>query len=137
MKRETKYKIIIGLMILATATSIVLSFMSIEQACGLVGGTSCSTVQNSSYETIFFGIKNAHIGLVAFPLLALLAFFELKRPKKYQKIAITAGVMIGSVLALYFLYLQFFVIKAICEYCMIVDFAVLISMALIIFWDEK
>jgi uncharacterized membrane protein len=83
------------------------------------------------------GIKNAHLGLLAFPLLALFTFLEMKRPKKYQKIIINTGISIASLIAIYFLYLQFVILKAICQYCMVVDFAVLLSLLLIIFWDEK
>lgn len=135
MKKETKYKIILVLLALALVASVVLSFIPLEQACG---GTSnsCTIVQTSQYE-FTLGLKNSHIGLVAFPILALLVFFELKRPKRYQKVAITVGMSIGSVFAVYFLYLQFFVLKAICKYCMVVDVAVIASLALIIFWDEK
>lgn len=135
MKKETKYKIILVLLALALVASVVLSSIPLEQACG---GTSnsCTIVQTSQYE-FTLGLKNSHIGLVAFPILALLVFFELKRPKRYQKIAITVGMSIGSVFAVYFLYLQFFVLKAICKYCMVVDVAVIASLALIIFWDEK
>ncbi|MBS3084709.1 vitamin K epoxide reductase family protein [Candidatus Pacearchaeota archaeon] len=138
MKKETKYKIIFVLMILSLVASIILSFVPIEQACGgaleLLGG--CNVVQASQYESIF-GMKNAHIGLIAFPVLAILTLFELKKPRRYQKKAITIGMAIGSLIAIYFLYIQFFVLEAICQYCMIVDFAVLISLGLIIFWDEK
>lgn len=135
MKKEIKYKIILVLMALALIASVILSFVPLEQACG---GTSnnCVIVQTSQYE-FTLGLKNSHIGLVAFPILALLVFFELNRPKKYQKLAITIGMLIGSFFALYFLYLQFFVLKAICKYCMVVDIAVLASLVLIIFWDEK
>lgn len=138
MKRETKYKILFGLMLLAIVVSIVLSFIPLEEACGgtLSKPSSCTIVQTSQYETTF-GIKNPYIGLVAFPILAILIFFEIKKPKKRQKRAITIGMSIASILALYFLYIQFFVLNAICKYCMIVDFAVLASMILIIFWDEK
>ncbi|MDP3965921.1 MAG: vitamin K epoxide reductase family protein [archaeon] len=139
MRNKTKYWIIIVLMILATLASLVLSFISLQEACSVLGGDplGCTVVQTSEYESILLGIKNAHIGLIAFPILAILSFLELKRPNKHQKRAITIGMVLGSLLAIYFLYIQFFVLNAICKYCLVVDFAVLLSMALIIFWDEK
>ncbi|PJE81076.1 hypothetical protein COU58_04350 [Candidatus Pacearchaeota archaeon CG10_big_fil_rev_8_21_14_0_10_32_42] len=136
MKKETTYKTIIFLMIIATIVSGILSFISIQDACNVFGNSGCSIVQTSEYESTF-GIKNAHLGLIAFPILAILTFFELKRPKKYQKVVITVGMSIGSIFALYFLYVQFFILKAVCQYCMVVDLAILASMILIIFWDEK
>ena len=139
MKNKTKYKIILTLMIIAFITSIILSFVPLDKACGESLDQkpgSCTIVQTSKYESTF-GIKNAHIGLIIFPFLAIITFLELKRPRKYQKKVITL-IMIGSSLfALYFIYIQFFVLKAICKYCMVVDFSILISMALIIVWDEK
>jgi len=133
MKSKTKYTIILIMMILAIASSIILSTMTIEQACGNDG--SCTIVQTSKYETTF-GIKNAHIGLIAFPILAILAIFELKKSNKYRKRLIQLGIIIGSLFAIYFLYLQFFVLKALCKYCLVVDFGVLISLGLI-FIKEK
>ena len=133
MKSKTKYIIILILLLLATTSSIILSFMSIEQACGQDSG--CSIINTSNYERTF-GIKNAHIGLVAFPILAILTIFELKKSNKYRKKLIQLGIIIGSVFAIYFLYLQFFILKALCKYCLVVDFGVLISLGLI-FLEEK
>ncbi len=133
MKNKTKYTIILVIMIIATITSLILSTMTIEQACGDDAG--CSIVQTSKYETTF-GIKNAHIGIITFPILAILAIFELKRKSKYRKRLIQIGIIIGSAFAIYFLYLQIFVLKALCKYCLIVDLGVLISLGTI-FLEEK
>ena len=121
-------------MLVATAMSLVLSFMPLEQACGENG--SCTIVQTSKYETTF-GIKTAHIGLIAFPILALIAIFELKKKRKYQRKLLNLGIVVGSAFALYFLYLQFFILKAICKYCLVADIATLISLGIILFWEEK
>ena len=139
MKNKTKYKIILVLMILATLASIILSFVPLGQACGTKpdgGLNDCTIVNTSQYETTF-GIKNAHIGLIAFPILAILSILELKKSKKYQRRALNLGIIIGSAFAIYFLYIQFFVLKAICKYCMVVDTGVLLSMVLILFFEEK
>jgi len=133
MKNKTKYTIILVIMIIATITSLILSTMTIEQACGDDAG--CSIVQTSKYETTF-GIKNAHIGIITFPILAILAIFELKRKSKYRKRLIQIGIIIGSAFAIYFLYLQIFVLKALCKYCLVVDLGVLISLGTI-FLEEK
>ena len=128
MKNKTKYSIILILMILATVASLVLSFVSLEQACG--NSESCMFVQTSQYETTF-GIKNAHIGLIAFPLLAILTIFELKKTNKYRKTLLTLGIILGSIFSIYFLCIQFFILKAICKYCLVVDIGVLISLFLV------
>jgi uncharacterized membrane protein len=121
------------MMILATIASLVLSTMTIEQACGEDNG--CSIVNTSKYEKTF-GIKNAHIGLIAFPILAILTIFELRKKNIYRKRLIQLGIIIGSAFAIYFLYLQFFVLNALCKYCLVIDVGVLISLGLI-FIEEK
>lgn len=125
-------------MILATIASVILSFVSLSKACGAGtdgNGGSCNIVNTSKYEKTF-GIKNAHLGLIAFPILSLLAFFELRKSRKYQKKLLHLGIIVGSIFAIYFLYIQFFVLKALCKYCLVVDIGVLISLGLI-FVEEK
>lgn len=121
-------------MILATIASVVLTFTPLDVACGQNSG--CTIVNTSKYESTF-GIKNAHLGLIAFPILGILTILELRKSKRYQKRLITLGMLIGGIFAIYFLYIQFFVLKAICKYCMVVDFGVLLSLGLILFFEEK
>ncbi len=121
-------------MILATIASIILSFVPLSQACG--NSESCNIVNTSQYEKIF-GIKNAHLGLIAFPILSILTILELRKSKRYQKKLITLGMTIGSAFAIYFLFIQFIVLKAVCKYCLVVDLGVLISLGLIFFFEEK
>lgn len=128
MKNKTKYIIILILMLLAVTASIILSTMTIEQACGDDAG--CTIVNTSKYETTF-GIKNEHLGLIAFPILAILTIFELKKTNPYRKKLLQLGIIIGSAFAIYFLYIQVFILKALCKYCLVVDFGVLISLFLI------
>lgn len=134
MKNKTKYIIILILMILATISSAVLSFIPIQKACGNSG--SCLIVQTSKYEDTF-GIKNSDIGLIAFPLLGILTLFELRKSNKYRKRLITLGIILGSLFAIYFLYLQIFVLKAICKYCLVVDIGVLIALGIVFIEEEE
>ncbi|MFA5349529.1 MAG: vitamin K epoxide reductase family protein [Candidatus Paceibacterota bacterium] len=134
MKNKTKYTIILALMILATIASIILTFIPLQKACGASEG--CSIVNTSQYETTL-GIKNAHIGLIAFPILAILTILELRKSHRYQKRLITLGMLLGSAFAIYFLYIQFFVLKALCKYCLVVDIGVILSLGLILFFEEK
>jgi uncharacterized membrane protein len=133
MKLKTKYLVISALMIISTIMSGILAFMPLEEACGIAGeGGSCIVVQTSKYESTF-GIKNSFFGLIAFPILAILSAIESKKPKKHQKKMIKIGLILSSIVAIYFLYIQFFVLNAICKYCMVVDIAILISLAILIF----
>jgi uncharacterized membrane protein len=135
MKNNPKYIAILAIFILALVASGILSFVSIEQACGGIQ-TSCYVVQSSQYETTF-GIKNAHLGLFIFSLMAILTFLHIKNPSKYKKQMLTIGIIGGTLFALYFLYLQFSVLKALCRYCMIIDIGMLLQLGIIILWKEK
>ena len=135
MINKTKYVILLTIFIIAFICSGILTFVSVEEDCGGVQ-TTCYAVQTSQYETTF-GIKNAHMGLVAFSIMAILIFLHLKQPTKNKKQIIKIGIILGSIFALYFLYIQFFVIDALCKYCMIIDMGMLINLGIIAFWKEK
>lgn len=135
MKTKAKYIAILVVFILAIITSGILSFVSVEQACGGIQ-TTCYAVQTSQYEQTF-GIKNAYIGLFVFSLLAILTFIHIKSPSKYKKQIITLGIIGGALFSLYFLYIQFFALNALCKYCMVIDIGMLMNLGIIILWKEK
>lgn len=135
MTNKAKYTTILVVFILALLASAVLSFISIEKACGGIQ-TTCYAVQTSQYEKTF-GIKNGYIGLFVFSIMAILTFIHIKNPSKYKKQLITTGIIGGTLFALYFLYLQFFVIKAMCKYCMVIDLGMILELGIILLWKEK
>lgn len=130
-----KYKTILFLLGIAIISSAILSFMSIEKACGQEEN-GCYKVQASEYESTL-GIKNAHLGLAAFVTLFLINFSHIKKPTKRKKQFIALGLTIGSIFAVYFLYLQFFVINATCPYCLTTDIGVILGLILFLFIKEK
>jgi uncharacterized membrane protein len=132
---KLKYKILLALFTIAFVASAILAFVPIAQACGSPE-TGCSIVNLSQYESTF-GIRNAYGGLVAFLLMGFLAFLQIKNPNKERKTLIKYGVFFASLIAVYLLYIQFFVLHAICKYCMVIDSASLLSLAIVIFWKEK
>jgi uncharacterized membrane protein len=132
---KTKYKAILAIFILAIISSGILSFVSVEQACGGVQ-TTCYAVQTSQYEQTF-GIKNAYVGLFIFSIMAILTFLYIKNPSKSKKQMITLGIIGGALFALYFLYIQFFILDALCKYCMVIDIGMLMNLGIIILWKEK
>jgi len=135
MVKTLKYKVLFVLFILSFLASAVLSFIPLEQACGGTQ-TTCYVVQTSNYETLW-GIKNAYLGLLAFGVISILTIFQIEMPKKLTKNLITTGVVFASLIAIYFLYIQFFILDAICKYCMVIDIASLLALGIIIFWKEK
>jgi uncharacterized membrane protein len=130
-----KYKTILFILAIIIGASTILSFIPLDQACG-IGATGCSQVQASEYGQTF-GIKNAHLGLVAFAILFLINFWHIKKPTKQKKQFLTLGLSVGSIVAVYFIYLQLFVLNAICPYCMVADLGIITSLAIILFVKEK
>lgn len=132
---KLKYKILLGLFIIAFIASAILAFVPTEQACGGVQ-TTCYAVQTSQYETTF-GIRNAYLGLIAFLLIGFLTFLQIKEKQKIRKDLIMYGVVLASIIAVYLLYIQFFVLNAVCKYCMVIDSASLLALGIVLFWKEK
>ena len=113
--------------------SAILSFLPAEKICGGTQ-TGCYEVQTSEYEEIF-GIKSSVLGLICFSIILSFIISEIKTPKKYKRRLIFLGIILFSIFAIYFIYLQLFVIKEFCQYCLVVDIGVLIS--LFIIWRKN
>lgn len=102
--------------------------------CGINIASSCNQVTESSYST-FLGIKNTLIRIIIFPLLAIYFLYYYLTKKKYLK---NLGIIIlsfSTIYALRLLFIQFFVLKEICRYCLIIDTLTIAS--LIIFYIYK
>ncbi|MAG24368.1 hypothetical protein CMI47_02215 [Candidatus Pacearchaeota archaeon] len=90
-------------------------------------GFSCESVLNSKYSETF-GIKTSYLGLTYF--LVLLLTYTLTYHKKIPQKYFTILAAIGALYAIYFLYIQAFVLKAFCSNCLVVDIAAIIIFAL-------
>ncbi len=95
-----------------------------SQVC--IIGEDCSIVRNSEYSQIF-GIKVSTFGLISTIALLLIHYLAFIKKIPYKFFLWTA--YIGAAFAIYFLYLQFFVIKAVCSYCVSIDSAILLIFA--------
>lgn len=84
--------------------------------CPLVGG--CNEVLQSPYAQIF-GYPVALYGLIFYFSIFILSFLYLDRGNKYVFTVLTFLPALGFLFTLWFLYLQAFVIKAYCFYCLI------------------
>ena len=131
MKSQT----LLIIFIICFIASAILSFIPAEKACGGTQST-CYAVQQSGYEETI-GIKNCYFGLITFGILIILTLAHIKKPVKYKKQIITFALIIGSLFAVYFIYLQLFVIQACCKYCMTIDIGTLLALVIILFWREK
>ncbi|HUW43769.1 MAG TPA: vitamin K epoxide reductase family protein [Bacillota bacterium] len=125
-----KYQILLVLFLISLAVSLILAITPTEDLC-TIEGKGCDAVQSSKYvET--FGIKNDYYGIVVFLFLTILTFLQIKKNIKIRRFLINAGVIISSIFALYFIYIQQFIIKAWCTYCLIVDISTLMALIIVI-----
>lgn len=127
--KNIKYQIILGLLLLALISSLILSIKPISEICDVNSG--CEIVYYSQYNSLL-GIQNSYVGVVIFALLIALTLSYLVNPTHNKKAMINLSIVIGSLIALYFLYVQNFVLKAYCRYCLIIDFSIIISFILIL-----
>jgi uncharacterized membrane protein len=96
-------------------------------ACGTGG---CETVQTSPFSR-FLGLEVALYGVVGYLVLLLLSMDTLRRPVAWTSsrlLLILSGV--GLAFTIYLTYLELFVIKAICRWC--VGSAIIITLIFIV-----
>ncbi len=129
-----KYKIFLLVFIISLISSIILFSDSLTGICA--PGKGCDIVNSSIYGSTL-GVKNSLYGIFIFSFMILLTVFHVTKPNKHTRNMIHAAVILGSMIALYFLYLQFFVIKAFCIFCFIIDFGLLTSLIFLFYlWDH-
>ncbi len=96
----------------------------------------CFKVQNSSYGSLF-GISTSVIGIIGFGAILILLLLDLKehrwhdgRRNEKQELMLSASLTIAAIFALWLIYVQFFVLRTICPYCLVVDSLTLIVFAI-------
>ncbi len=132
-----KYQILLILSLIALTSSLILSFSPASEVCviGETGG-GCSAVHNSHYNYTL-GVQNSHYGVAIFLILSIMIYSQIKNPTKNKRNYIHTAIILGSVIALYFLYIQQFVLRDYCTYCLIVDASLLISLLIIAkYWKD-
>jgi uncharacterized membrane protein len=121
---------LVALLGLADAAYLTVEHMSGQSVrCMIVSG--CDEVLQSSYATVAGGVPVAAVGLAAYFTafsLATLAAFGYEGARKL----LTPLVAVMFLATLWFLYLQAFVIKAFCTYCLI-SATVTTALALLVF----
>jgi len=134
MDTKTKYEILLAIFFISLLSSLMLSLAPSPLICNLNEG--CGVVENSVYSETF-GIKNADYGVAIFIFAIILTLLHLKNPTENKKNLIHLIILIGASIAIYFIYLQIFVLKAFCKYCMVVDTALIFGLLTIIFNWKK
>lgn len=84
--------------------------------CSILKG--CDIVLQSGYSRLF-GVPVALIGAVYYGTLLLLIASFLLAWRSYIISCVAILTTVGSVMSLWFVYLQVFVIKAVCLYCLV------------------
>ncbi len=129
-----KYKIFLVIFIISLISSIILFSNSSTGIC--TPGNGCDAVNSSIYGSTW-GIKNSVYGIFIFSFMIALTLFHIKRPNRHTRIIIHAAIAVGSLIAIYFLYLQIFVIKALCEFCLVIDLGLLIGLGFMFYlWNH-
>ena len=94
----------------------VLHYKNVIPPCSILG--QCEAVLTSRYATIF-GVPNAFLGVFYYLVVVVLSvlYFDTKQVK--YLITAMGAIILGFIFTLWFVYLQAFVIKAFCEYCLL------------------
>lgn len=132
MKHKTIYTILIVLSLISLLSSLALSFSPTSEVCqiGEINEDGCLNVHNSPYNYTF-GIQNSYYGIAIFSLLTLVLYSQLRKPSKKKTLYIRTTIIVGAIIAIYFILLQIFVIGSYCQYCLLVDFNLLVSLFII------
>ena len=125
-----KYKIFLLIFVLSLISSTILTSDSSAGICKL--GNGCDTVNSSAYGSTF-GIKNSVYGIFIFSFMIFLILFHIKKQSRHTRNIIHLAIIVGSSIAIYFLYLQVFIIKAFCKLCLLVDFGLLAALFLMFY----
>jgi len=125
----SKYHAIFVLFLASLISSIVLSVKPASEICDINSG--CEVVYYSIYNS-FLGIQNSYYGTVIFSLLIIYMVSYFINPTQNKKAIINLSVLIGALITSYFIYVQGFVLKAFCQYCLVVDLSMVISLILIL-----
>ena len=117
--------ILILFMALSLVGFIDSAYLTIEHyksdpiVCLIIEG--CDLVLNSQYSTVF-GIPISLLGTLYYFLIFCFSVFSFRKRKETVFKYLSFFTIVGLIVSLWFVYLQFFIIKAICTYCIISTF---------------
>ncbi|MBP7671072.1 vitamin K epoxide reductase family protein [Candidatus Gracilibacteria bacterium] len=141
--KPSKY-LIWAFLILATIGFIDASYLTVSHLtgsavnCSVTGG--CDTVLASKYSEIL-GIPLSYLGLAYYATIFFIALYYLDGHNKKALQFLTIIPLSGFAFSLYLVYLQFFIIEAICQYCMVsaINSTILAILGLFLlkFWRKK
>lgn len=136
---KTVFGVMLGASLLALAAAFVLSLEKIHLlqdpdallSCSFNLVLNCSTVMQSWQSTVFFGIPNMYIGLMAFPVIVTVAvagLWGVKFPRTFL-IATNIGVLLGTIFAYWLFFSSVYDIQVLCPWCLLVTFSCTLMLA--------
>lgn len=116
------YKNIAILFLVVSALGFIdATYLSVQHFLGEIPPctiSGCEFVLTSAQSTIF-GVPVALFGSFYYLFILILSVYHLDTKNKKILKTISLISVLGFIVSIYFVYLQFFVIKYICEYCMV------------------
>jgi len=85
-------------------------------SCSVISG--CQEVLSSSYSEVF-GIPLALLGATYYLFILINSLLYIDNQNKYSKLFLSYIPVVGFLFSIYLLYLMFFVIDALCQYCLL------------------
>lgn len=119
MTRNVLLSLLIALSLVGLADSVYLTesvFTDTPLVCDIQGLNDCNTVAGSPYSKLF-EIPLSVYGLGFYGALLLLSLLLLYRPSKQAAKGLVFVSILGVLASVYFLYVQVFIIQALCIYC--------------------
>lgn len=119
MKKGSYLKpFILALSALGIILSLYLTYIHFTEsrAAFCAAGTDCDTVRQSGFSTIM-GVPVAALGVAGYSVILIVFLISMKKRTKWLLLYILA--LAGFVFSAYLTYIEFFVIKAVCMYCIV------------------
>ncbi len=126
--KKTTKAVILALSVLGIAVSLYLTFLyfSGSESAFCLKGSGCDTVRESPYSQIL-GIPVSLFGVIGFSLIFVFSIIHISYRVRWILLYLLS--LSGAAFSLYLTYVEFFVVKAICVYC--IASAVIIALILI------
>ena len=93
---------------------------------------NCAGVMDTWQASVFWGIPNMYIGLMAFPVIVTVAVAALWGGARFNRsfmLAMNVGVLLGTVFAYWLFFSSVYVIEILCPWCLIVTTACTLMLA--------
>lgn len=140
---RTSFMVVLAFATTALIAAFVLSLEKIHLlkdpdavlSCSINIVLNCSTVMQSWQSSVFFGIPNMYIGLMAFPVMITVAVAYLWGNARYSKSflrAATIGVLLGTIFAYWLFFQSLYAIQILCPWCLIVTFSCTMMLAALV-----